>query len=71
MDTTSETESEHHMTAIDTDKETFDPAENPKGETTLTNKSNGQKSHEQTASTDAVQAIKPSDDDDLFDNMPV
>jgi hypothetical protein len=59
------------MTAIDSDKETFGPVENPQGETTLTNKSNGQKSHEQTASTDAGQAIKPSDDDDLFDNMPV
>tara|TARA_R110000787_G_scaffold147489_3_gene261255 strand:- start:3155 stop:3334 length:180 start_codon:yes stop_codon:yes gene_type:complete len=59
------------MTIIDTNKDTVDPMGIPNRDTTFTNKSDGQKSHEQTASTDAGQAIKPSDDDDLFDNMPV
>lgn len=71
LDTTADGESEPHMTAIDTDRETLGPIENPEEETTLTKKGDGKKSQEQPASTDDGQALRSSDDDDPFDNMPV
>jgi hypothetical protein len=59
------------MTTINTDKETLGHIGTPKKETTLANKNNGKKSHERTASTEAEKALKSSDDEDPFNNMPV
>lgn len=59
------------MTFKDLDRKVLGRTEIPEEKARPTNTRDGQKSHEQPASTDAGQAIKPSDDDDLFDNMPV
>ncbi|MCZ4354568.1 hypothetical protein O4H61_18790 [Roseovarius aestuarii] len=59
------------MTFKDLDKKAFSPKEIPEEEATPANKSDGKKSHEKATSTGAKQALRPAEDDDLFDNMPV
>ena len=59
------------MTFKGLDKKAFGPTKIPEEEATPANKSDGMKLHEKATSTDAKQALRPAEDDDLFDNMPV
>jgi hypothetical protein len=59
------------MTIIDTDKDALGPIESSEGKTIPANKSDGRKLSEPIASTEASQARKPSDDEYLFDNLPI
>ena len=59
------------MTFKDLDKKALGHTEIPVEKTTPPNKSVDTKTHETAASTDARRAFRPTDDDDLFDNMPV
>ena len=59
------------MTFKDLDKKVFGPTKILEEETTSANKNDGKKSHEKATSTGAKQALRPAEDDDLFDNVPV
>lgn len=59
------------MTFKDLDKKALGATEIPEEKATPADKSDGKKPHEKAASTDAQRAFGPTDDDDLFNNLPV